>query len=104
MPTFKTIALAGIFVLPALFISTAHADTVGCYHYKGEVYDSYKPSDWEKVTSDLKTWLSKHKRHHPYYYTMQNKLVDAEYNLEQSKKSKNHKKKHRKCKDDVSPS
>ncbi len=104
MPTFKAVALAGIFVWPASIISTAHADTVGCYHYKDEIYDSYRSSDWEKITADLKIWLSKHKRHHPYYYTMQNKLMDAEYNLEQSKNTGHHKKKRNRCKDDVSPS
>ncbi|WP_282154071.1 hypothetical protein [Ruegeria atlantica] len=104
MPTFKAGVLASIFILSASIISTAHADTVGCYHYKDEVYDSYKPSDWKKVAADLKTWLSTHGKHHPYYYTMQNKLVDAEYNLQQSKKSGYHKKKRNRCKDDVSPS
>lgn len=107
MTNVKTIALAGLVAASASFISTAHADTVGC-DCSYNSHDSYKSAHWEQVVTDLKIWTSTHEKHHPYYYTMQKKLVSAEYNWEQSKKSGDHTRKHsrnrRECKHDVSPS
>jgi hypothetical protein len=107
MVTLKVFALAGAVALSASLVSEASADTVGrdCTY---ATHDSFKSSEWEKVVSDLKTWIATHDRHDPYYYTMKTKLVSAETLWERSRHSddgdgKRHKR-HRECKADVSPS
>jgi len=102
MKILKTFALACVFAISALFVSTAGADTVGCHKYKW--HDTYESGHWEKVVKDLEMWTTKHQKYHPYYYTMKKKLADAEYNLKHAKYSHHGQKKHRKCKVDVSPS
>lgn len=107
MTSLKTFALAGFLAVFAPFISTAHADTVGCdCSYKG--HNTYKAAHWEKTVKDLTVWTATHPKHHPYYNTMRKKLVRAESNWRASKKTghygKKHHKHHRYCKVDVSPS
>jgi len=106
MKTLKIFVLLGALALVVSFISPVHADTIGCHKYKWQ--ESHSSGHWEKVVKDLKIWTTSHKKHHPYYYTMKKKLVNAEYNLKQSKHSrhgqKKHRKHHRNCKVDVSPS
>ena len=87
MTSFKTFALAGLLVVFASFISVAHADTIGCdLSYKS--HDTYKTAHWEKVVKDLKVWKTKHRKYHPYYYTMHRKLVNAERHWKASKETR----------------
>ncbi|SLN59147.1 hypothetical protein ROA7450_03056 [Roseovarius albus] len=96
MTNLKILALAASFACSASFISTAYADTVGCYNCKS--YNSYDSAHWDRVIGELEGWMSSHGKYHPYYYTMKKHLVNAKY------KKKYRNKNYHGCKDDVSPS
>jgi molybdopterin-guanine dinucleotide biosynthesis protein A len=105
MASFKTFVSAGLLAVFTSFVSTAHADTVGCDRSYTS-HDTFKSEQWEQIVKDLEAWKTQHNKHHPYYHTMQRKLVNAERHWKASKGTRHQWSKvrhHRYCKFNVGP-